>query len=126
MERISIHYHNQEIDSDTRAKIKAQVSYHLGSAPSDASLCCCFSCEDEGYAVNLQVHSAQGHVFIHRECKDLEQLLKFLYESMENSFSKWHSNPNHFAKSHPMEKNPCRSASHKNLNCPLDAYAHAD
>lgn len=126
MERIKIHYHGTEIEQPLRAKIKANISYHVGSAPSDASVCCCISNEDEGFAVNLQVHSAKGHVFIHRESKNLNQLLNFLYSSMDDSFKRWHQNPEHFAKTHPMEKNPCKSASHKNLSCPLDSFSHAD
>lgn len=126
MERIRIHYHGAEIPQETRAHIKANVSFHIGSAPSDASVCCCISSEKEGYAVNMQVHSAKGHVFIHRESKDLDHLMSFLFDSMESSFKQWHQDPDHFAKTHPMEKNPCKSASHKNLRCPLDAYAHRD
>lgn len=125
MERINIHFHGQEISKEDQAQIKANLSYHLGDGPSDASICCCISKEKEGLAANLQVHSATGHTFIHRESHTLEQLLSYLYESMKLSFKNWHDNQKQFAKSHPMEKNPCRSASHKILKCPINAYAHA-
>ncbi len=126
MERININYHGLKIDQKDRAQIKAQLGYHMGDAPSDATACCCISNEVEGYACNLRVHSAKGHVYIHRESKDLEHLMSFIYDSMNDAFKKWRKDPNHFAKSHPMEKIPCKGASHKNLTCPIDSFAHAD
>lgn len=123
MERINIHYHGDPIDHDERAHIKAQIGYYMGDAPSDATACCCLSREPEGFACNLRVHSAKGHVYIHRESKNLETLMTFIYDSMKDSFEKWHRDPNHFAKSHPMEKVPCKSASHRNLQCPIDSLS---
>lgn len=122
MERININYHGKEIDIHDKAQIKAKIGYHLGDAPSDASACCCISNEDEGYACNLRVHSAKGHIFIHRESKSLDNLMEFVYQSMEDSFKKWHKDPNHFAKSHPLSKVPCKSASHQVLECPLHVF----
>ena len=124
--RINIHYFGEKPSKEEIAKIKADVAYHLGDAPSDASLCCCISGEDQGYAVNMQIHSAGGHIFIHRESRSLEQVLKFVYQSMKDSFEKWHRDPQHFAKQHPLTQNPCRTASHKVIECPLYAVSHSD
>lgn len=124
MERINLHFHGKEVNNEDKANIKAQISFHMGNAPSDAMACCCISNEKEGFACNLRVHSAKGHIFIHRESLELEQLLKFVFDSMDQSFKDWHRDPKHFAKSHPLSKNPCKSSSHKNLACPIDAYSH--
>ena len=124
MERINIHFHGQEIPKEEQVQIKAQLSYHLGDGPSDASICCCISKEKEGLAANLQVHSAMGHTFIHRESHTLNQLMNYVYDSMKRSFKDWHKNKEQFAKSHPMERNPCRTASHKALRCPINAYSN--
>ena len=124
MNRINIHFHGQNLEKSEISKIKAQPSFHLGSAPSDASLCCCISKEAEGLACNLQIHSANGHVFIHRESRELETLLKFIYQSMDNCFEKWRIDPNHFSKKHPMQKYPCKSVSHKTLICPIKSYSN--
>lgn len=126
MERIGVHYHGREISQKIRARIKAQISFHMGDAPSDASVCCCISNEKEGFACNIQVHSATGHIFIHRESKDLETLLSYIYDSMKRSFKDWKKSPERFSKKHPLSQNPCKAASHKNLSCPIQAYAHAD
>jgi hypothetical protein len=120
MERLNIQYHGMDIPVADRGQIKAHLGFLMGDAPSDASMCCCLSLEPEGYAANIHVHSATGHVFIHRESKSLEQLMVYLSQSMKDSFEKWHKDPQHFAKNHPMEKHPCRGASHRKLQCPLD------
>lgn len=123
MERINIHYFGSEISKEDKAQIKADVSYSMGDAPSDASVCCCLSSEAEGYACNLKVHSAKGHVHIHRESRDLKKLMKMIYKSLSLSMQQWHKDPDHFAKSHPLAQTPCRSASHKILECPLDSHS---
>ncbi len=126
MERINIHFLGDDISQEIKAKIKAKISYHMGDAPSDATACCCISNEKEGFACNLRVHSAKGHVYIHRESKDMDHLLDFVYDSMKDSFEKWHKDPDHFAKSHPLEKLPCKGASHHNLKCPIGGYSHSE
>ena len=126
MERINISYHGREIDKENKATIKANIALHMRDAPSDATACCCISSEEEGFACNLKIHSAKGHVSIHRESRDLKQLFKFVYDSMDQSFKKWHEDPDHFAKSHPMDKTPCRTASHKNLKCPMHSLSHSE
>jgi hypothetical protein len=127
MERIGIHYHGKELSSEEKARIKAQISFHMGDAPSDASLCCCFSSEKEGFACNMQIHSATGHFFIHRESKELDQLLSFCLRQHEKILSGLaKKNPERYSKSHPLAQNPCKASSHKNLHCPIGAYAHAD
>ena len=83
MDRININFIGDSISTDEKAQIKAKISYHMGDAPSDASVCCCISAETAGFAANMQVHSAKGHVFIHRESKNLEQLMEFVFESMK-------------------------------------------
>ena len=126
MERININYHGKEISIEDKAQIKADIALHMRSAPSDATACCCISSENEGFACNIRIHSAKGHVFIHRESRNLSQLFKFVFNSMDKSFSDWHENPEHFAKNHPLSQAPCKSASHKNLACPLEAFSHAE
>ena len=124
MERIHISVHGGEIQSGDLAKMKAQLSYYMGDAPSDASLCSCLSIEKSGLAFNLQVHSAQGHLFIHREGLTLSTLMKFVYESLERSLKDWRKSPESFKKKHPMIQNPCRGASHRSINCPTNAFSN--
>lgn len=126
MDRINLHFHGKEIEQSDRAEIKAVLGYHLGDGPSDASICCCISNEKEGLAANLQVHSASGHFFIHRESQSLEKLLSYICESMTRSFKDWQNNKKGFADRHPMEKNICRGASHKALPCPLKSFANQE
>ncbi len=123
MERINIFYHGQEIASEDRASIKAQLAYHLGDGPSDASICCCISNEPEGLACNVKIHSQKGHVSIHRESNNLVALMNYVFHSMKDAFQKWHRDPDHFAKSHPLTKAPCKGASHKNLRCPVQSFS---
>jgi hypothetical protein len=52
--------------------------------------------------------------------------MELVNESMKDSFEKWHRDPAHFAKSHPMERTPCRGASHNELKCPIDSYLNED
>lgn len=120
MERITFNFHGQEIAKEDQQKIKADLGFHLRPAPSDATACCCISNESEGFACNLRVHSAKGHFYIHRESKDLEQLMRYVYQSMERSFADWHRDPDHYSKNHPLEQIPCKGASHQDLPCPLD------
>jgi hypothetical protein len=126
MERINISYHGDPIDRENKGQIKAQLAYHMGDAPSDASMCCCLSNEPEGYACNLRVHSAKGHLALHRESKDLNHLMEIVYASLKDSFAKWHVDPNHFAKSHPLTQVPCKGASHKDLTCPMHSFSHTE
>lgn len=123
MERINIFYHGSELSNEERGRIKAQLGYHLGDAPSDSTLCCCISNEENLIACNLRVHSASGHIFIHRESHDLNQAMECIYDSMKQSFKHWHRNQVGFAKSHPLTNNPCKSASHGPIDCPLNYFA---
>ena len=52
MERININYFGDDITKEEKAHLKAQLSYYMGDAPSDASLCSCISKEPEGFACN--------------------------------------------------------------------------
>lgn len=124
MERIHLKFHGQSIAREDQSKIKAQISYHMGDAPSDASICCCISQEQEGFACNIQVHSAKGHLFIHRESRSLKKLLEYIYDSMSRSFGDWHKSLESFSKKHPLQTNPCRGASHRYINCPINAYSN--
>lgn len=123
MERINIFYYGGELTNSERGEIKAQLGYHLGDAPSDSTLCCCISNEEKGIACNLRVHSASGHIFIHRESHTLNQLMEYVYDSMKQSFKHWHRDHQQFAKSHPLTNNPCKSVGHNAIDCPLNNFA---
>lgn len=124
MERIQMYFKDCETSSSKNAEIKAKVSYYLGLAPSDASACCCISKNKEQFFCNMRVHSAKGHLHIHRESKSLERLLEFLYDSLKQSFEQWHRDPNHFAKTHPLGSTPCRDEEHQVIACPYHSYAN--
>lgn len=123
MERINIFYHGGELSTADRGRIKANLGYYLGDAPSDSTLCCCISNEEKGIACNLRVHSASGHIFIHRESQNLSQLMDYVYDSMKQTFKHWHRDQKHFAKCHPLTNSPCKSASHNPIACPLNIFS---
>lgn len=124
-ERLNIYFHGDNFTSTEKSKIKADLAYHMRSGPSDATLCCCIFKEEKGLACNIRVHSATGHIFIHRESHHLDRLLKYVYDSMEKSFSNWHQDQKHFSQSHPLTKSPCMTIDHQPIDCPLHNYAEA-
>ncbi|MCB0379419.1 MAG: hypothetical protein KDD33_13075 [Bdellovibrionales bacterium] len=124
MERIMVNYHNFEPSHETQGDIKAQLGYNLRTGPSDASLCSCISKDGDHYSINVRVHSGTGHFQFHRESASLEKLMAFIRESMELAFAKWHADPSHFEKSHPIGHTPCRTSEHKVIDCPNHQYSN--
>lgn len=124
MERIQVYFSNCELPSSEKGQIVAKISYYLGLAPSDASCCSCISKNNDQFVCNMRVHSAKGHLHIHRESRSLETLLKFVYDSLKTSFEQWHRDPNHFAKTHPIGSTPCRDEEHRVIKCPYQSFAN--
>ena len=124
MDRINLYFHNCELGSVVKSRISANIGFYLGKAPSDASTCCCISQKNEHYTCNMRVHSAQGHLHIHRESKSLETLLNFVYDSLKRSLDQWHKDPQRYKNSHPMGASPCRDQDHNVVHCPYKSYAN--